>query len=254
MYRIRSMDDHRAEYARSVADPEQFWAEVAGHFQWRKPWDRVLEWEFSTPAVKWYLGGKLNITENCLDRHLAARGDKTAIIWEPNDPDEAAQRISYRELHARVCRMANVLKANGARRGDRICIYMPMIPELAVAMLACARIGAIHSVVFGGFSARSLVDRIHDAQCGMVITADGIRRGGKVIPAKAVVDEALNDCPSVGRVLVARCAGTAVMMREGRDRWLHQEWEQVDERCAAEPMDAEDVLFILYTSGSTGKP
>ncbi len=254
MYRIRTFDDYRAAYARSVNDPENFWSDVASAFLWRSKWDRVLEWEFTTPSVKWFIGGSLNITENCLDRHLATRGDKTALIWEPNDPNEAAQHISYRELHARVCRMANVLKKNGVGKGDRVCLYMPMIPELAISVLACARIGAIHSVVFGGFSARSLVDRIHDAQCTTVITSDVIRRGAKHIPAKPIVDEALRECPEVTCVIIARCGAGDAPMDPARDRWLNDELALVSDACEAEPMDSEDPLFILYTSGSTGKP
>jgi len=254
MYRIRSFDAYQAAYARSVKEPEAFWADVARAFDWRREWDRVLEWEFITPAVKWFVGGSLNITENCLDRHLPGRGDKTAIIWEANDPDQPAERITYRELHARVCRMANVLKKHGVRKGDRVCLYMPMVPDLAVSVLACARIGAIHSVVFGGFSARSLVDRINDARCSVVITSDGIRRGAKNIPAKPVVDEALAECPDVRAVLVARTTHDPVAMKAGRDHWIEDELPQVAADCPAEPMDSEDPLFILYTSGSTGKP
>jgi acetyl-CoA synthetase len=254
MYRIRTFEEYRTAYASSVKDPEAFWAEVASHFQWRKKWDRVLDWEFTTPRVRWFDGGALNITENCLDRHLAARGDKTAIIWEANDVDQPSEHISYRDLHERVCRMANVLKRHGVKKGDRVCLYMPMIPMLAISVLACARIGAIHSVVFGGFSARSLVDRINDSECCAVITSDGIRRGAKNIPAKTVVDEALKDCPSVHTVLVAKYTMEEVPMKAGRDRWIEEELKNVDADCPAEPMASEDPLFILYTSGSTGKP
>ncbi|MEO8067982.1 MAG: acetate--CoA ligase [Flavobacteriales bacterium] len=253
-YRITTMEEYRTAYDRSVKDPEGFWGSVASEFLWTKKYDRVLEWEFTTPNVQWFTGGNLNITENCLDRHLATHGPKTAIVWEPNDPDEAAQHITYADLHVRVCRMANVLKGNGVKKGDRICLYMPMIPELAIAALACARIGAIHSVVFGGFSARSLVDRIHDAQCCMVITSDVIRRGAKAIPAKPVVDEALTECPEVKCVLVVKSGSGPVEMKAGRDRWLQEELANASSTCPAEPMDSEDPLFILYTSGSTGKP
>jgi len=248
------MADYRAAYQHSITDPEGFWAGVASAFNWSKPWAKVLEWDFEKPDVKWFIGGRLNITENCLDRHLATRGGKTALLWEANDPTQPSEHISYKQLHDRVCRMANVLKRNGIGKGDRVCLYMPMIPELAISVLACARIGAIHSVVFGGFSANSLVDRINDSQCAAVITSDGIRRGAKSIPAKSVVDEALPSCPSVRVVLVAKCTGDAVAMDERRDRWIDDELGHVSADCPAEPMDSEDPLFILYTSGSTGKP
>ncbi|MCC6542286.1 MAG: acetate--CoA ligase [Flavobacteriales bacterium] len=252
--RLRSHADYTAAHARSVADPEGFWAEQAETFSWRRKWDRVLVWEFDTPKVAWYIGGKLNITENCLDRHLASRGDKTAILWEPNDPNGEAQRISYRQLHERVCRYANVLKRNGVKKGDRICIYMPMIPDLAVALLACARIGAIHSVVFAGFSAQSIADRVRDADVTCMLTTDGMARGAKKVAVKAIVDEALKDLPGVAKVIVAQHTGAPVHMQPGRDVWLHEELTQVPADCPAEEMDSEDPLFILYTSGSTGKP
>jgi len=252
--RLRSQADYTDAYAQSVRDPEAFWAAQADTFTWKKKWDRVLRWDFDGPDVQWFIGGKLNITENCLDRHLATRGDKTAILWEPNDTNEAAQRISYRELHDRVCRYANVLKRNGVEKGDRVCIYKPMIPELVVAVLACARIGAIHSVVFAGFSAQSIEDRILDANAAYVLTSDGMVRGTKSIPVKNVVDDALRNCPGVKRVIVTRRTGDTVTMQAGRDVWLHEELERVDGTCPAEPMDSEDPLFILYTSGSTGKP
>ncbi|TND09027.1 MAG: acetyl-CoA synthetase [Bacteroidetes bacterium] len=254
MSRITSLEQYHAEYRKSIEQPEIFWAEQAAEFTWRKKWNKVLEWNFTGPDVKWFIGGKLNITENCLDRHLAERGDQTAMIWEPNSPDEAGRKISYKELHAEVCRFANVLKKHGAKKGDRVCIYMPMIPELAVAVLACARIGAIHSVVFGGFSFSSLADRVHDADCRIVVTADGGFRGAKDIPLKSVVDEALKTCPSVTKVLVAKRTGVAVNMVEGRDLWWSEEIKTVSADCPAEEMDSEDMLFILYTSGSTGKP
>ncbi len=252
--RIRTKADYDEARRISIEDPEGFWAAQAETFTWRKKWDKVLEWDFHEPTIKWFQGGKLNITENCLDRHLEKRGNKLALIWEPNDPHERFIRLTYRELHERVCLFANVLKRNGAKKGDRICIYMPMIPELAIALLACARIGAIHSVVFGGFSAKSIADRIQDAQCNIVVTTDGLYRGHKQIPMKRVVDEALEQCPSVKRVIVADRIGWAVDMQEGRDVWLHEELQHVDKNCPAEEMDAEDPLFILYTSGSTGKP
>jgi acetyl-CoA synthetase len=251
---IRTFDEYQLAYQKSVEDPEAFWAEVAQNFQWRKPWTKTLQWNFEEPNVKWFVGGKLNITENCLDRHLETRGDQPAIIWEPNDPNEAGVTLTYRMLHDQVCRFANVLKRNGVVKGDRICIYMPMVPELAIAVLACARIGAVHSVVFGGFSAQSIADRINDAQCKLVITADGSYRGSKEIPLKATVDDALIACPTVKRVIVLTRTRTPVSMFKGRDVWWEQELKQVTADCPAEEMDAEDMLFILYTSGSTGKP
>src|ERR1035437_548182 len=254
MSRITSFEQYLAEYKKSVDSHEQFWAEQAGEFVWRKKWDKVLEWNFTEPNVKWFIGGKLNITENCLDRHLAERGDQTAILWEPNNPKEEGRKLSYKELHGEVCRFANVLKNNGAKKGDRICIYMPMVPELAIALLACARIGAIHSVVFGGFSFQSLADRIHDADCNIVITADGAFRGAKDIPLKSVIDEALQTCPTVKKVIVLKRTNTNVQMQTGRDIWWHDEIKKANVDCPAEAMDSEDMLFILYTSGSTGKP
>lgn len=239
-------------------DPEGFWANVADHFYWRRKWDKVLEWNFKDPEIKWFSGGKLNITENCLDRHLGTLANSPAIIWEPNDPEERHRVLTYRELYNKVCQFANVLKNNGVKRGDRVCIYMGMIPELAIAMLACARIGAIHSIVFGGFSAQSIADRIQDAQCSLVITCDGAYRGAKDIPLKSVIDDALMSCPSVKKVIVCTRTRTPVSMLKGRDVWWEDEIKQVETMgnpaCPAEEMDAEDLLFILYTSGSTGKP
>ncbi len=241
-------------YKKSVEDPEAFWGEIADSFTWRKKWDKTLEWNFTEPSVKWFINGKLNITENCLDRHLKTRGNKLALIWEPNDPKERFIRFTYKELHEKVCQFANVLKNNGAKKGDRICLYMPMIPELTIAVLACARIGAVHSVVFAGFSANAIADRINDATCSMVITADGLNRGAKQIPVKRVVDEALERCPSVKKVIVVERVEWGVKMVEGRDVWYHEEVKDVPKTCEPELMDAEDMLFILYTSGSTGKP
>jgi acetyl-CoA synthetase len=252
--RIRTFDEYQTAYQKSVDDPEEFWAEIAQNFQWRKPWTKTLQWNFTEPSVKWFIGGKLNITENCLDRHLAERGDQPAIIWEPNDPNEAGVTLTYRMLFDQVCRFANVLKRNGVVKGDRVCIYLPMVPELAIAVLACARIGAVHSVVFGGFSAQSIADRINDAQCKVVVTADGAYRGNKEIPLKSTVDDALIGCPSVQKVIVMTRTRTPVSMLKGRDVWWEQEVKQVTADCPAEEMDAEDMLFILYTSGSTGKP
>ncbi|MBK5285728.1 MAG: acetate--CoA ligase [Bacteroidia bacterium] len=252
--RITSFEEYKTEYRHSIDDPETFWAEQAERFLWRKMWNKVLEWNFTEPNVKWFIGGKLNITENCLDRHLAERSEQTAIIWEPNNPEEKGRKISYSELHADVCRFANVLKNNGAKKGDRICIYMPMVPELTIAVLACARIGAIHSVVFGGFSFQSLADRIHDAECNIVITADGSFRGAKDIPLKSTIDEALLTCPSVKKVIVLKRTNIEIKMQDGRDVWWHNEVTKANSACEAEVMDSEDMLFILYTSGSTGKP
>ncbi|GAB3769593.1 acetate--CoA ligase [Spirosoma horti] len=252
--RIRTFDEYQTAYQKSVDDPESFWAEIAQEFQWRKPWTKTLQWNFTEPSIKWFIGGKLNITENCLDRHLATRGDQPAIIWEPNDPHEAGVTLTYRMLHDQVCRFANVLKRNGVVKGDRVCVYMPMVPELAIAVLACARVGAIHSVVFGGFSAQSIADRINDAQCKLIITSDGAYRGNKEIPMKSTVDDALLGCPTVQRVIVLTRTRTPVSMLKGRDVWWEQELKQVTADCPAEEMDAEDMLFILYTSGSTGKP
>lgn len=252
--RITSFEEYQHAYKQSVDDPEGFWNERAEQFLWKKKWDKVLEWNFTGPDVKWFINGKLNITENCLDRHLETRGNQPALIWEPNDPEEKHRTITYRELHAEVCRFANVLKHNGARKGDRICIYMPMVPELAIAVLACARIGAIHSVVFGGFSFQSLADRINDAECSIVVTADGAFRGAKDIPLKGIVDEALNQCQSVKKVIVLQRTRTTISMKPGRDVWWHDEAAKVKGDCPAETMDSEDMLFILYTSGSTGKP
>jgi acetyl-CoA synthetase len=253
-YRIKTFEDYQKAYEKSVSNPEEFWAEIAENFTWRQKWDKVLEWNFEEPNVKWFLNGKLNITENCLDRHLKTRGNKLALIWEPNDPKEKFIRYTYRELHEKVCQFANVLKKNGAKKGERICIYMPMIPELAIAVLACARIGAVHSVIFAGFSANAIADRVNDAGATMVITSDGLNRGAKQIPVKRVVDEALEKCDTVKRVIVVDRLGWAPKMVEGRDVWYHEEVAAVSKVCEPEIMDSEDLLFILYTSGSTGKP
>jgi acetyl-CoA synthetase len=251
---IKSFDEYQKTYQYSVDYPEQFWEGIANNFQWRKKWNKVLSWNFSEPNIKWFEGAKLNITENCLDRHLAENGDKPAIIWEPNDPEKPSITLTYKLLHEQVCRAANMLKKNGVKKGDRVCIYMPMVPELAVAVLACARIGAVHSVVFGGFSAKSIADRINDASCKLVITADGAFRGNKQIQLKEVIDDALIGCPTVEKVIVLTHTRMPVSMLKGRDIWWEDEVKLVDTNCPAEEMDAEDLLFILYTSGSTGKP
>ena len=254
MKKINTFEEYQKEYARSVATPELFWAGKANSFYWYKKWDSVLNWNFNEPNVKWFEGGKLNITENCLDRHLKKRGDKTAITWVPNDPNEVSRHLSYKELHREVCKFSNVLRSNGAKKGDRICLYMPMVPELAIAVLACARIGAIHSVVFAGFSAQSLADRINDASCNIVVTADGAFRGVKKIGLKAIVDEGLQQCDTVKKVIVLERTKEEVFMQEGRDVWWHEEMTSISDIRPAEVMNSEDTLFILYTSGSTGKP
>ncbi|MES2556456.1 MAG: acetate--CoA ligase [Bacteroidota bacterium] len=251
---IRTFEEYREKYAQSIADPAAFWGEIAQTFQWTKPWDQTLEWNFQEPKVEWFKGGQLNITENALDRHLAESGNKIAFHWEPNDPSAKVKTYTYAELYAAVCGFANALKAKGIKKGDRICIYMPMIPELAIAVLACARIGAIHSVVFAGFSANALADRITDAEATMVITADGLNRGAKSMALKEIVDEALTTCSSIKNVIVYNCLGNDCNMVAGRDHWWHDAIAGQSENCVPEPMDAEDPLFILYTSGSTGKP
>jgi len=254
IFQITSKEEYQSQYAQSVQDPETFWAQIADQFLWRKKWDRVLDWNFDEPQVQWFSGAKLNITENCLDRHLTNFGNKTALIWEPNDPKEASRTFTYRELHSEVCKMSNILKIMGVRKGDRVCIYLPMIPELSFAVLACARIGAVHSVVFAGFSAHSIADRINDSQCAFVITSDGINRGAKQIPAKAVVDEALEHCTSVEKVLVVNSLNWPVHLNKERDVLYSELYKEVTDICEAQEMDSEDMLFILYTSGSTGKP
>ncbi|SDE61881.1 acetate--CoA ligase [Cellulophaga baltica] len=254
-YHIKHLEEYYQVYRKSVRNPESFWEEIAEeHFLWRKKWDTVLSWDFKKPEVKWFEGAKLNITENCIDRHLATRGDKTAILFEPNDPKEAAQHITYKDLYHRVNKFANVLKAKGVTKGDRVCVYLPMIPELAVAILACARIGAIHSVVFAGFSSIALATRINDADCKMVITSDGSYRGAKSIDLKGIVDEALEDCKGVNKVLVVKRTKSEIMMKAGRDEWLQPLLDDASDELVATVMDAEDPLFILYTSGSTGMP
>ena len=254
-YHIKHLEEYFQVYRKSVRNPEGFWEEVAEeHFQWRKKWDTVLEWDFTKPEITWFKGAKLNITENCIDRHLRIRGDKTAILFEPNDPNEEAEHITYHQLHERVCKYANVLKEQGVEKGDRVVIYLPMIPDLAISLLACARIGAIHSVVFAGFSSTALATRINDCGAKMVLTSDGSFRGKKVIDLKAIVDEALQSCPDVQTVLVTERTGGKVTMKEGRDFWVQSLLDKAYSDCDPEIMDAEDPLFILYTSGSTGRP
>ena len=251
---ITSFDEYQKQYQFSVENPEAFWAGIAEKFTWRKKWDEVLNWNFREPKVEWFKGAQLNITENALDRHLEERGDQPAIIWEPNEPSEGNIVLSYIELHIKVCQLANVLLRHGIQKGDRVCIYLPMVPELVIALLACARVGAIHSVVFAGFSAQAIADRINDSGCKMLLTADGSYRGSKTSPIKEIVDEALTKTPSVEKVLVLRRTGTEINMQPGRDFWWHDELNEVNSENEAVAVDAEDPLFILYTSGSTGKP
>ncbi|MEE9438029.1 MAG: acetate--CoA ligase [Saprospiraceae bacterium] len=254
-YHIKHLEEYYKVYRKSVREPEVFWGEIAEeHFSWHKKWDKVLEWDFKKPEIKWFDGAKLNITENCIDRHLRTKGNKTAILFEPNDPNEAAQHITFSQLHKRVNQLANVLKGQGINKGDRVCIYLPMIPELAISLLACARIGAIHSVVFAGFSATALSTRINDSDCKLVITSDGSYRGSKTIDLKGIVDEAMEECPNVKSVLVVKRINTDINMKDGRDLWLQPLLDTASVDCMPEIMDAEDPLFILYTSGSTGKP
>ncbi len=257
-YQIKSFEQYKEAYKKSIEDPAAFWSSVAEHFTWRKKWDTALEWNFTEPKIEWFKGGKLNITENCLDRHIEKLGDHPAIIWEPNAPDEHNRVLSYKKMLEKVCLFAHVLKNNGVKKGDRVCIYMGMIPELAIAVLACARIGAIHSVVFGGFSAQSIADRLFDAQAEFIVTCDGAYRGAKDIPLKSVIDDALIGNRTVKKVIVCTRTRTPVSMLKGRDVWWEEEMKYVEEKgltfIEAEEMDAEDPLFILYTSGSTGKP
>ncbi len=252
--RITSLADYQKTYELSVQEPEKFWAGIANEFEWSKPFTKVLDWSFDDYSVKWFEDGQLNITTNCLDRHLQTIPDQAAIIYEPNEPGDAAITLTYRELYTRVCKVANALKSQGVEKGDRVCIYMPMIPELAIAVLACARIGAIHSVIFGGFSAQSIADRVNDATCKIVLTTDGAVRGNKEIPMKETVDDAIANCPSVEKVIVKRRTNTPVSMLEGRDLWWDEAEQEASADCPAEVMNSEDPLFILYTSGSTGKP
>jgi acetyl-CoA synthetase len=261
-FKINSLEQYHNDYQKSIEQPEEFWGNVASSFYWRKKWDKVLDWNFTEPKIEWFKGGKLNITENCIDRHLETMGEKPAIIWEPNNPEERTRIVTYARLHKRVCQFAQVLKNNGVKKGDRVCIYMGMVPELTYAILGCARIGAIHSVIFGGFSAQSIADRLYDAQAEYIVTCDGAYRGGKDIPLKSVIDDALIGNRTIKRVIVYTRTRTPVSMIKGRDVWWEDEMEHAESQIEkngvvsfpAEEMDAEDPLFILYTSGSTGKP
>lgn len=253
-YSIDSLEDYFKMYKKSVREPKKFWSKVGENFLWYQYWESVVEYDMQKADIKWYSGAKLNIVKNCIDRHLAKRGDKTAIIFEPNNPDEESLHITYNELYVRVAKMANVLRDYGIKKGDRVCIYLPMIPELSVAILACARIGAIHSVVFAGFSSTAVASRINDSDCKIVITSDGGYRGSKTIELKSIVDEALKSCDSVEKVLVVKRTNAEVQMQQDRDVWLQPLLDKASSSNVAEIMDAEDPLFILYTSGSTGKP
>lgn len=254
MQAIKSFEEYQKVYQQSIENPEVFWEAVAHNFQWKKKWNTVLEYDFHKPEVKWFNGATLNITENCLDRHIKKLGDTTALIWEPNNPKEEARKFTYKQLLENVCRVSNMLKAHGITKGDRVCIYMPMIPELAFAVLACARIGAVHSVVFAGFSSGSLADRINDSGCRLILTTDGSNRGDKKIDLKVIVDQALEKCPTIEKSIVFEHVKTTVTMKPGRDLWWHDEIANVNATCEATEVNAEDLLFILYTSGSTGKP
>lgn len=257
-FQIKSQDEYYQQYRRSIEEPDAFWADIAENFLWKKKWDKVLDWNFEVPDIKWFVNGKMNITENCLDRHLEKNGDGIALVWEPNNPEESVRKFTYKELHFKVMQFANILKNNGVKKGDRVAIYLGMIPELEIAVLACARIGAIHSVIFGGFSARSISDRVNDAKASFVITADGAYRGNKAIPLKPLVDEALKDISFIQKVIVLTRTNTPIDFQEGRDVRWEDEINKVEDAgntfCEAETMDSEDPLFILYTSGSTGKP
>ena len=254
MQRITSLFDYFKKYEQSVKDPEEFWAEIADTFIWKKKWDKVLDWDFDSVDIKWFKNAKLNITENILEKNLIDRADKTAIIWEPNDPTEPSIHITYKELYEETCKFSNALREKGIKKGDRVIIYMPMVPEAAIAMLACARVGAVHSVVFAGFSSTSLADRINDCQAKMVLTSDGNFRGNKTIPVKPVVDEALEKCKTIESVVVLERTKQKINMTSGRDFWWHDCIRDVSSKCDPEILDSEDMLFILYTSGSTGKP
>ena len=252
--KINSFKEYKNQVKESLEFPEKFWSEKANNFKWYKTWDKVLEWDFTKPEVKWFKGGLLNITENCLDRHLNKRANQIAIKWVPNNTNESAINITYSQLHEKVCQFSNVLLNNGIKKGDRVCLYMPMVPELTIAVLACARIGAIHSVVFAGFSAKSLSDRINDADCKLLITADGGFRGEKITPLKDISDEAMISTPTIQACIVLKRTNSRVKMQTNRDLWWHNEMQKASLSNVPEKMDSEDPLFILYTSGSTGKP
>ena len=254
MQKINSFQEYKDQYKKSIENPSLFWEEIAQTFKWKKKWNRVLDWDFNKPKVSWFEGGKLNITENCLDRHLNSSSEKTALIWEPNNPNEESKHISYKELHRNVCRFSNVLKSLGVKKGDRICLYMPMIPELTVAVLSCARIGAIHSVVFAGFSAQALQDRINDSECKLIITADGSFRGEKVLNLKSIVDEAVQNCGSIEHCIMVERTKADVNLVLDRDLLWCELMDESNDYCDATEMESEETLFILYTSGSTGKP
>ena len=254
MKQITTLEEYKTTYQKSIESPETFWAEVAESFYWRKKWDKVLEWNFTEPNIKWFEGALCNLSENCLDRHLSTRSEQVAIVWEPNDPKEKSKSLTYKQLHEEVCRFANVLNNLGLNRGDRVCIYLPMIPEAAIAMLACTRIGAIHSVVFAGFSSSSLSDRINDSQCNLLITADAVYRGEKKIDLKKIADDAMKLTPSIKNCIVFNHRNTEIDMKQGRDIWWNDVVKNISSVNEAEAMNAEDPLFILYTSGSTGKP
>ena len=253
-HQIKNLFEYTNEYNKSLIKPEEFWVKIAESFQWRKRWEKVLEWDFESPKIQWFKNAKLNLTENIFEKLIQTHKDKTAIIWEPNDPSSSPIHLSYGELYKQTCKFANALKSNGIQKGDRVIIYMPMVPEAAIAMLACARIGAIHSVVFAGFSAKALADRINDCQAKMILTSDGNFRGKKQIPVKDVVDEAISKSDSVEKVVVLKRTGDEVKMHSGRDFWWDKFIEGQSEQNNAVEVDAEDLLFILYTSGSTGKP
>jgi len=254
-YKIENLEQYFKHYKKSVREPRKFWSKIAEeNFVWYQVWDKVFEFDMEESKFQWFVNGKLNIVKNCIDRHLAKRGEKAAIIFEPNNPEEQSETITYNDLYNRVCKMANVLKEQGVKKGDRVCIYLPMIPELVVSMLACARIGAIHSVIFAGFSSSAVSKRINDAECKFVITSDGSYRGSKTIPLKPIIDEALESCPGVEKVLLVKRTGSDIAFKEGRDMWLAPLLEEASNNHVAQVMDAEDPLFILYTSGSTGSP
>ncbi len=252
--KIQTLSGYLHEYQKSVLEPEAFWSRVAETFHWKKQWNNVVDWNFEEPKISWFTNGKLNITENILDRYLYTHGNRAAIIWEPNDPSETSRTLTYKELYEQVNQFSNALKQKGVKKGDRIVIYMPMVPEAAIAMLACARVGAVHSIVFAGFSSTALADRINDCKAKMVLTSDENYRGTKVIPIKAIVDEALENCSTIETVITLSRTGGEVNMKAGRDYWWHDVIEGEPTECPAEEMDSEDMLFILYTSGSTGKP